>query len=220
MARPSKLTPEVRAKLLEASRLGLTRKLSAAYAGVDVSTLYRYMEKGRTANRGQFRELYDAIKRAESHGAARALIKVHAAADDSWQAAAWILERRHGYRKGGPAEAELEEEAAREVLPLDEGEVLRATLAQIRKATAAAVSAGSWQAVFAGQRLALQTFRELAELTRAENPGIDDLDPEAFEAALELELEQWPDQFLEHAIRVYEARHGLRLLGLVEGGRS
>ncbi len=240
MARPSKLTPAVRARLLEASRLGLTRKLAAAYAGVDVSTVYRYLEKGRKARRGQFREFYDAVKRAESEGAAESMQVIGDAARGSktvvqcpecesdvelvrpgqWTAAAWILERRHGYRKGGPAEAELEEEAAREVLPLDEGAVLRATLEQIRKATAAAVSAGSWQAVFAGQRLALQTFRELAELTRTENPGVDDLDPEAFEEARQLELEQWPDQYLERAIRTYEERHGLRLLGLLEGGRS
>jgi hypothetical protein len=198
----------------------MTRKLSAAYAGVNVATLYRYLEKGRAATRGQFREFYDAVKRAEAQGAARALMKVHNAADESWQAAAWILERRHGYRRGGPAEAELEGEAARDMLPLDEGGVLRETLAQIQKATAAAASAGSWQAVFAGQRLALQTFRELAELTRGDRPGLDELDAEAFERELHLELAEWPDQFLEHAIRVYEERHGIRLLGLLEGGRS
>ena len=218
MARPSKLTPESRAKLVEATRLGMTRKLAAAYAGIAVGTFYRWMETGATAPRGQFKELRDAIKQAEAQGAARALVKVHAAADDSWQAAAWLLERRHGYRRGGPAEAELEAEGL--VLELDEAAELRRTLTQIKSAIGRAIASGSWQAVFAGQRLALQTWRELAAVSRADGEEPDQLSGEAFERELVLELAEWPDQYLEHAIRTYEERHGLRLLGVLEGGRS
>jgi hypothetical protein len=46
IGRPSKLTPEVEARLLQALSVGAFRKTAAAYAGIGRSTLYRWVEQG------------------------------------------------------------------------------------------------------------------------------------------------------------------------------
>jgi len=43
MARPSKLTKEVKEKLVYAIKLGLTRESAASYAGIHVATFYDWL---------------------------------------------------------------------------------------------------------------------------------------------------------------------------------
>ena len=45
MARPTKMTPEVLAKLEHAFKIGLTDAEACAYVGIDPSNFYRYQEK-------------------------------------------------------------------------------------------------------------------------------------------------------------------------------
>ena len=100
MGRPTKLTPEVQADLVQAIRLGATRELACDYVGISTTTLYRWLQQGDVAEDGPYREFRDAIKKAEGRGAVEALARIQTAAKDgSWQAAAWLLERRHGYRR-------------------------------------------------------------------------------------------------------------------------
>lgn len=91
MGRPTKLTPEVQAKVVEALRLGAPRKLAAEYAGIAYDTLREWCLR-----RGPFYVAFaGALKEAESKGSVAALAKIQkAATDGQWQAAAWLLERR------------------------------------------------------------------------------------------------------------------------------
>ena len=59
--RPSKLTPEVQEKLVQALGIGNTRTQAAAYAGIDSSTLWRWMARGRTEEDGLHAELRRAV---------------------------------------------------------------------------------------------------------------------------------------------------------------
>lgn len=108
MARPTKRSPEREQAILNALRLGNTRRNAAAYAEVSHETFYRWL--GDVTFR-------DAVEKAEADAEARFLGQIaKAAADGTWTAAAWWLERRRheDYRRrehlemtgrdGGPIE--------------------------------------------------------------------------------------------------------------------
>ena len=128
MARPTKLTPKTQKKILEGVRIGLTYERAALLAGITGTTFYNWKVRGEKAASGLYFEFVEALKKAESEGEAAAIqIIIDAAEDGTWQAAAWILERRHPERwsrlrkvelsgaDGGPIELNLGG-AARELL--------------------------------------------------------------------------------------------------------
>ena len=96
---PLKLTPKVIERLVRGYRLGMTQELAAQYAGVSSSSLARWLRRRRDGEGGIFGDLLEAIERAEAEGAAVMLARVQKHAEDNWNAAAWLLERRHGYRR-------------------------------------------------------------------------------------------------------------------------
>ena len=84
--RKTKYTPETVDKIVQALKLGATRRLACAYAGIDQSTFENYIAK--------YSDFSDAVKNAEGSGAIQWLAKIEkAASEGTWQAAAWKLER-------------------------------------------------------------------------------------------------------------------------------
>ena len=122
MGRTSKRSPEREQAILNALRLGNTRRNAAAYAEIDQNTFYRWLDEV-----GTFR---DAVVKAEADAEARFLGQIaKAAADGTWTAAAWWLERRRheDFRKREQLEVtfDLRREAERIAAEqgLDEAEV-------------------------------------------------------------------------------------------------
>lgn len=102
MARPSKLTPEVQKRIIDAIRAGNYAAQAARSAGIGSSTFYRWMEQGATEDAPQeLREFRDSVKKAEAEAevAAVAIIR-REAQNGTWQAAAWYLERKYADRWG------------------------------------------------------------------------------------------------------------------------
>ena len=94
MARPTKLTPDITARLLQAVRLGATHTLACAAAGIGTRTLYGWVARAR---RGEepVAQFWRNFKQAEAECAVRQLATIEkAAASGNWGAAAWKLERR------------------------------------------------------------------------------------------------------------------------------
>lgn len=90
--RPTKLTPAVRGVILEALRDGMPRELTAHLVGVARSTLGEWLRSPRFA---------DAVAQAEAEMVHDALEAIRRAAESgTWQAAAWLLERRYPQRFG------------------------------------------------------------------------------------------------------------------------
>jgi len=88
MARSSKLTPEVQQRICDALGVGATYELAASYGGVAYET-FRQWRETKPAFSG-------ALKDAEGRAAVALLAKIQkAAGEGTWQAAAWILERRY-----------------------------------------------------------------------------------------------------------------------------
>lgn len=119
MGRPSKLTPELHAEIVNLIRLGNFREAAAAAAGIGTTTFHRWMAKGREARSGIYREFWAAVNTAEAQAEATAIGRIRQAAQDPkhWTAAAWYLERKFPERwgrkrleisgpEGGPVETE------------------------------------------------------------------------------------------------------------------
>lgn len=103
MAGNTLLNEERIERIVRAIKVGATYELSAKYAGVSPSTLSRWLRIGRKQDsQGVEPEddihcnLWHAVQEAEGYAAYEWLAKIEkAAAEGTWQAAAWKLERRY-----------------------------------------------------------------------------------------------------------------------------
>ena len=93
-----RLTPELIQKISDIVRDGSTAAVACACCGVPESTRQKWFRAGenmvRQSRLGRHRELVEAVSRAEAEATANILRGIVAAAAKSWQAAAWLLERR------------------------------------------------------------------------------------------------------------------------------
>jgi len=100
VARPSKLNAQTTERILTAVRAGCTFEVAAQSAGVGATTFYTWKARGQREERGPYRELWEALKRAEAESELTLLAIVRKAAQTQWQAAMTILERRFPERWG------------------------------------------------------------------------------------------------------------------------
>ena len=95
MARPSKLTPEAQAAIVDAILHGCTYKDAAEAAGIEYNTFNEWMKKGEQSTSGKYREFNDAVSKANAQCAINftRVIQSKAALGD-WKAALEWLKRR------------------------------------------------------------------------------------------------------------------------------
>lgn len=113
--RPTKLTPQVQAKIVQAIVGGNDITVAAAYAGIGESTFYAWLERGRKerarlaaspnarprAKETPFVEFLASIEKAQADAETRNVALIAKAAQDgTWTAAAWWLERKYPERWG------------------------------------------------------------------------------------------------------------------------
>jgi transposase-like protein len=110
MARPTKLTPEVEAALLDAIDAGVSYALAARSAGIAESTLDTWRRRGERLPSSPHGAFLTRLKRAEALAAVRWCRRLDGL-PTNWQAMAWKLERRHpddfGQKKDDTAEKVL-----------------------------------------------------------------------------------------------------------------
>lgn len=92
--RPTKLTPEVRDKLLTCLRAGTYLETAAAMAGIHRDTLHDWLKRGAENPRTIYGKFALDVENALAQSELRDLSHIAAAAQTQWQAAAWRLERR------------------------------------------------------------------------------------------------------------------------------
>jgi hypothetical protein len=102
MARPTKLTKEVQERILQAVQAGNYLDTAAQYAGIDASTMRRWVVKGEAPNAAEpYRSFCTALKSARATAEVRSVALIQSAASNgTWQAAAWYLERSYPDRWG------------------------------------------------------------------------------------------------------------------------
>ena len=81
-----KYTPEIRKEIEENLKIGMNRTDTADIVGICYDTFCEWMKKS---------EFSDIVKKAEAHCKKRCISIIQAKAIDTWQAAAWWLERKH-----------------------------------------------------------------------------------------------------------------------------
>jgi transposase-like protein len=125
-----KLNADTKARLVEGIKLGMTNKLAAQYAGISEQCFYQWRDKAKAGN-PEHVELFESLKRAEAQSAAHSLAVIKKAAQDgTWTAAAWMLERRHNFRR----------EAVHEPVEVDTSELVDPNTAEGRAAIIAHVA--------------------------------------------------------------------------------
>lgn len=98
VGRPSKLTPEVRRRLISAITAGNYYQTACQFAGIGYSTFRRWMERGQNAKTGQYREFWEEVTRAEAEAEARMVAQWQAQIPEDWRAARDFLARRYPER--------------------------------------------------------------------------------------------------------------------------
>lgn len=99
--RPTKLTPQTQAKIVQAIVGGNDITVAAAYAGIHKAQFYRWLEKGEQQQQGIYRAFRDAIEKAQADAETRNVALIAKAAQEgTWTAAAWWLERKYPERWG------------------------------------------------------------------------------------------------------------------------
>ena len=99
--RPTKLTPELQAKICSAIQAGNFIEIAAAFAGIRKATLHNWLRRGARQTQGIYHAFSEAVEKALADSEARDVALIaKAAADGQWQAAAWRLERKFPERWG------------------------------------------------------------------------------------------------------------------------
>ncbi len=94
--RPPCYTAAKAARIVKAIRRGLPYKLAATAGGVSYTTFIRWRNEGtKPDSPPHFRQFLNQLRIAEAEAAERLVGLIEKRAKDHWQAAAWILERRH-----------------------------------------------------------------------------------------------------------------------------
>tara|TARA_Y100000593_G_scaffold2827_1_gene5677 strand:+ start:125 stop:598 length:474 start_codon:yes stop_codon:yes gene_type:complete len=120
--RPTKCDTQ---KILDAERiqkLGATDIITAEYLGIQTSTFYDWIRKGEQNPKSIYGQFAEAVKRGRSQCGIVNLATIQAAARaGQWTAAAWMLERRYGYKnvveteqRNQPDSIDLETEEGRQ----------------------------------------------------------------------------------------------------------
>jgi hypothetical protein len=104
--RPPKLTAEVQEAIVRAVRAGATYRTAAQAAGIAESTFRLWRSQARQGKK-QYLAFLAAIKKAQAEFLCECAARVLAAGLETWQANAWMLERRAPDEYGPPKMAEL-----------------------------------------------------------------------------------------------------------------
>ena len=95
MARPSKLTHDIKQRISDNIALGLTYILAASVAGITSKTLNSWISKGKTEKSGKYFQFYRYIQKRNA-AAVKTLLERRndAAKAGNCQVCIWILDRR------------------------------------------------------------------------------------------------------------------------------
>lgn len=117
--RPSKLSEKVKEKFFAAISNGHTYESSCALAGISERAFYQWKAKGTDNNEKRNSEYVQFVQElAEKEALAKIKLLSDIQKSDSWQAKAWILERRWPEEWGRKDKVSVEKEVQQVVVYL------------------------------------------------------------------------------------------------------
>lgn len=104
-----KLHPKVTSEIVNCLKGGMTVRLACMWAGISERTYRNWRTRGREEGAApEYRAFLEATDHAVAWNARRTLATVtKASIDGNWKAAAWLLERRHGYEPASKRRHEI-----------------------------------------------------------------------------------------------------------------
>lgn len=106
--RKPKLSKEIIENLAKALEAGNYVETACEYVGINKGTLYRWLSEAEQPDaQPLLRELKDTVARSRATAEVRNVYRIQQAAETSWQAAAWWLERSHSKKWGRQQKVEL-----------------------------------------------------------------------------------------------------------------
>ena len=113
IGRPTKLTPDVADLLVQMLRAGNYVGVSCHAARITRRTFAEWMKRGLSSRPEDeiYREFRERAEQARAEGEVRNVTSIASAARESWQAAAWLLERQYPERWGRPSSPQRREAA-------------------------------------------------------------------------------------------------------------
>ena len=110
--RPTKLTPELADRFVAMLKAGNYVTVAAHAAGLHRSTITVWLRRGQSQRvvDAPYREFRERVEQARAEGEVRNVAQIASAARESWQAAAWLLERQFPERWGRPSSPQRREQ--------------------------------------------------------------------------------------------------------------
>ena len=160
-----------------AIRQGCTYEAGASAIGVSVMTVYHWLRLGKKATRknDKYLKFLKAVKKAEHERQQFLLAQILEASNKDWKAAAWLLERRDGFRKDAVWKEEPEDDTTKKDQPSTPLELFKSQAEDLEDAMQQAKQAQSWQAYAALQRQYITVLDSIRTI-EAEEGAIDSLD--------------------------------------------
>jgi hypothetical protein len=110
VGRPTKLDGPMADRIEQVLRAGAYMETAATVAGISYGQFKEWMKRGDPAGRERrdapYRELRVRVEQARAEGEARNVGIIARAANENWQAAAWLLERMYPDRWARPSQRE------------------------------------------------------------------------------------------------------------------
>lgn len=94
------MSPEVVEAVVQALRAGAYITVACRAAGISRQTYGDWMRRGEAESAGAYHDFRERVERAKAEGEIRNVAVISRAANESWQAAAWLLERMYPERWG------------------------------------------------------------------------------------------------------------------------
>lgn len=155
--------------IIDAIALGATNTIAAEAGGISVRTLYRWLDKGANDQHNtRHKQFLKRFRAAEAKSALAALAVIQAeSAKGNWKSAAWLLERKHNYKRTTIYEHNSEREQTATNPGTEKIEVKDLLVQQsrdLKDAIAKSAKSESWQAYAALQRQLLQVTMQIRSI--------------------------------------------------------
>jgi len=148
--RRTKLNQELQKRIISAIQMGATYEIAAEHAGICRKTLYSWIEKGKTANKGStFYTFLHEFRKAEARAALTSLTTIQREIQNGdWKAAAWFLDRRAGFRRDATIsnETNISQTETQQAQEIDYRSMMMTQISELKQSMDKAKESGSWQA--------------------------------------------------------------------------
>jgi hypothetical protein len=98
MGRPTKLTTDMHKRIVDLIKRGNYLETTALMVGVDRGTIRLWLNRGKAARSGPYRNFYRAVQEAVAYPEIQDVETIRRASQTDWKAAAWRLEHRYPQR--------------------------------------------------------------------------------------------------------------------------